>query len=511
MRHCIRAAMVAVLILCTFGVGPWRAVAQGNINGTVYTSPTFDYQLQWSAPWFFIEETSEFGADYLVLYDGISDANFLFAFAPGVTLQDILDASQIEPMPGVSDFAPMLDAQGVPIEGFNGDQEWKLFTGTQTLDDGSTIDFMQYLNLRSLEGGVILLMTGATVSYFWGDTSLQSWHDLADSVLVNPTPGPDLETLAPTVAPPAPTAVSEPTETSSTLKPTVVAPIGSGEGESAPAFAAGPWRIAVRAVDLGETIDYLGLSSVAGNQWAVVYADVTNWSGSDAQLDVASMTLSTAGGEIAPDGVSTQSTAALLGLEPANGSTVQVPAGASTRVALVYSIPVSESELILSVDGNQLPLEDAVGRQFDVTDLSTIATPPAGVSGTLSTLPDDGTGVPTFTVTTASGAIPVRLAGVEFPVEDSCIMIGGEAATFSLDGISGPVWLETDPAVTDPDTYYVWLDDGAEGRILLNHFLIALGFAQEGDLPEAARFGAWLQQTEAIARSTGAGIWGSCA
>ena len=47
------------------------------------------------------------------------------------------------------------------------------------------------------------------------------------------------------------------------------------------------------------------------------------------------------------------------------------------------------------------------------------------------------------------------------------------------------------------------------GRILLNQLLIANGLVLEGDLPEAARFGAWLEQTEEIARSNGSGIWQS--
>ena len=527
MKHCIRAVMVAVLVFCSFGIAPWAAIAQGNVTGTVYTSPTFDYQLQWSAPWFFVEEVSESGFDSLILADGLSQASFLGTFSPGATLQDFLDAILSEGIPGTSNLQPMLDAQGVPLRGTNGDQEWAVYTGTATLDDGSTFDFVDYYNMRSLGGGVMLVMTGTTVSYYWDDTLVQSWHDLANSILVplrgsSPTPVP---TEQPTVPAPIPTETTtseqrpgpdvSPTAVPD-VSPTVVldespaaVPPPSGEGEPAPAFAAGPWRVSVRAVDLGETIDYLSLGVVDGNQWIVVYADVTNWSETDAQLDAATWTLVTADGAIAPDAVSTQSAASLLGLEPANGSTVQVPAGSSIRVALVYAIPASESGLILGIDGNQLPLEDAVGRQFDVTDRSTIATPPAGQSGTLSTLPGDGTGTPQFLVDFGNGPVPVQLAGVEFPAEIGCVTIGDESGPVTLDGIEGPVWLETDPAVTDADTYYVWLDGGAEGRVLLNQFLIASGLALEGDLPEAARFGAWLEQTEEVARSSG--IWETCA
>ncbi len=366
-------------------------------------------------------------------------------------------------------------------------------------------------------------MTGTTVSYYWDDTSLQSWHDFADSVLVDdatPTPVPTEQVP---IESPTPddasgqrpgfdaTSTAEP-EVSPTGVPDVTAtPTPAGAGEPAPAFAAGPWRIAVRAVDLGETIDYLGLGYVDGNQWVVVYADVTNWSETDQQLDAASMTLSTASGNVAPDAVNTQSTASLLGLEPANGSTAQVPAGSSIRVALVYSIPVSETELILSVDGNQLPLEDAVGRQFDVTDLSTIATPPALLSGTLRVAPDNGSEQPVFVVDTDNGEVQVQLAGVDFTEDGRCSSIGGDPVEISVDSVpSQTVWLETDPAIAEADTYYVWLDDGAGGRVLLNVSLIANGLAFEGDLPEAARFGAWLEHAEQIARSNSEGIWQFC-
>ena len=191
----------------------------------------------------------------------------------------------------------------------------------------------------------------------------------------------------------------------------------------------------MRAVDLGETIDYLGLGFVDGNQWVVVYADVTNWSETDQQLDAASMTLvhrwwgdCSGCRQHAVDRVA-----------PGTGAgewkrRCMVPAGASIRVALVYSIPVSETELILSVDGNQLPLEDAVGRQFDVTDLSTIATPPARMSGTLRDVARRWQ-----RAAPRSWSIPPmvrsRFSWLESSsrVRTDASLIGGEAARFSLD------------------------------------------------------------------------------
>jgi hypothetical protein len=426
-------------------------------------------------------------------------------------------------LPEVSNIEPVLDAQGVPVRGTNGDQEWALYTADQLLPDGSTIEFMQYFNLRTLEGGVVLAMSVVTVSYFWNDSVLQSWHDLADSVLVNgltgpPTPpDPPIATeAAPTApAPPtaaAPTAPAGPADDPATLKPTMpVVPTTapSGTGEPAPAFAAGPWRVAVRAVDLGETVDYLGLEFVEGNQWVVVYADITNWSAEDATLEIASMTLATGDGPIAPDSASTQSTATLLGLEPANGSSVTVPAGGATRLALVYSAPVAESELILELDGTQLPLQNAVGQQLDVTDLSTIATPPAVQTGVLSTT-FGGPDFMTLEVDTGAGPVTIQLAGAEFPTDAACF--DSALAMMSLSGLDGStVRLETDPAVSEPETYYVWIENPRGYWELLNQTLIVKGVAIEGDLPESARFGAWLEQTDSVAEADGAGLWSTCA
>ncbi|HET9660001.1 MAG TPA: hypothetical protein VFP05_06690 [Thermomicrobiales bacterium] len=505
MRLCIRAVMVTVLALCSIGTAPWTAVAQGNVNGTVYTSPTFGYQLQWSEPWFFVEEVPEAGADTIILSDGTSQAVFSFNFIPSASAPEILDVVLGTLDTGVTNVQPVLDAQGVPLGGGDETRAWSVISATQQLPDGTSVDFVQYFDIRTLSGGVVLLMSASAASYYYDESFLQTWKDLADTALVTEAPGPPIATevptttLAPTV-PAAPTAPAQPTIPASP----------AGAGESAPAFAAGPWRIAARAVDRGETIDYLGLGFVDGSQWVVVYADVTNWSAADATLDVATVTLATAAGPISPELTGTQSAAAALGLEPADGSSVTIPAGSGARLALVYSVPLSESEFILELDGMQLPLADAVGRQLDVTDLSTIEAPPQLVSGTLRSVPDDGSGQPGFLVDTGNGEVPIHLAGIDFTEQAGCTPIVGDTVDFSLEFGSGPVWLETDPAITEPDTYYVWLEDD-QGWSLLNERLIANGLAFEGDLPEAARFGAWLEQAESIARSSKTGIWQLCA
>lgn len=515
MRYSIRLATIAMLLLCLVGAPVETAIAQENVEGTVYTSPTFGYQLQWSDPWMFIEEDTDTGIDYLLLSTGAADASILLGFSPGITVDDLVAIAIENPQPGASNIQPMLDAQGNPVRGTQDAREWAMYTGTQDLGDGTSVEFMQYFSVQPLGQGVVLLMTITTVSFFWDDTTLASWNDLADTILVG-APGPAVQPtpdlLAPTatasdVTPPQPAPI---TETAEPLSPDTRQ--GSGEGEPAPAFAAGPWRIAVRAVDLGETIDYLGLGFVDGQQWIVVYADVTNWSGADAQLDVAGWQLVPTSGLVAPDVAGTQSTASLLGLEPANGSSVTVPAGTSIRVSLVYSIPASETELILEVAGTQLPLADAVGRQFDVTDLSTIATPPPVVEGTLRVLPDDGSGQPHFVADTGSGETSIHLAGVDFTEQSGCTAVVGDKVEIKLDfGGSQAVLLESDPTVSDSGAYYVWLDDGAGSRTLLNQSLIASGMALEGDLPDAARFGAWLEQSEELARSNSVGIWQLCA
>ncbi len=513
MRHSIRVALVAMLVLWVLGAPTEGVAAQLNVEGTVYTSPTFGYQLQWAEPWFFVEEFSEAGADYLWLTDGMSEANVVLAFAPGFTVQDMVNLAISDPQPGATDFQPMLDEQGNVLAGTIGAQEWLVYTGTQDVGDGTSVQVMQYFSVEPLQGGVALITSIATVSYFWNDSTLQFWQDLTTTILVE-SPGPDIEVTPGLVAPTPPVADTPSPELTATPQATPPPDerSSSGEGESAPAFAAGPWRVTVRAVDVGQSIDYLGLGFVDGQQWIVVYADVTNWSEIDARLDSAAVTLFTATGSIVPDIASTQSTASSLGLEPVNGASVLVPAGASIRVALVYAIPAGEQELILALAGMQLPLEDAVGRQLDVTDLSTIANPPDVISGTLRGLPATENGQPAFVVETANGDVPVHLAGVDFTEDGRCAAMGGASVEVSIDAVpSERVWLESDPAITDPDTYYVWMDAGEGTRMLLNEQIIAHGMAFEGGLPEAARFGAWLEQSEEIARSNKQGFWELCA
>jgi hypothetical protein len=509
-------AMIAMLMLSVLGAPAGGVIAQLNVEGTVYTSPTFGNQLQWSDPWFFVEEFSEAGADYLFLADGMSDANFILAFAPGVTVQDVVNLAISDPQPGASGFEPMLDEQGNPVAGATDGQEWVVYTGTQDLGDGSSIQVMQYFSVDPVQNGVVLMASIATVSYFWNDSTLQSWHDLTSSILVE-APGPEIAATAAPLAPtpPAPavaTSIPEPTAASPAAPSLPDDRSALSDGEPAPVFAAGPWRVAVRAVDLGQSIDYLGLGFVDGQQWVVIYADVTNWSETDAQLESPAITLVTATGSIEPDTASTQSTASSLGLEPMNGTSVLVPAETSIRVALVYTISAGEQELVLELDGMRLPLEDAVGRQFDVTDLSTIARPPDVIAGTLRGLPATENGQPTFVVETSNGDVPVHLAGVDFTEDGRCTAIGGAALEISVDAVPNEtVWLESDPAIPDVDAYYVWIEDEDGTRVLLNERIIAGGMAFEGNLPEAARFGAWLEQSEEIARFNKQGFWEFCA
>lgn len=512
MRSFTRAALVAMLVLCALGARPGALLAQSNVEGTVYTSPHFDYQLQWGSPWFFLEEWTEGGSDFLTLSDGESQAIFSFTYDPLFDAASLIGMLTSGEVAGLPDLQPVLDAQGVPVAGGDETHSWAAVTGTSTLDDGSTVELTVYFEATILPGGIVYLMAASAPSYFYDDSTLQGWQDLAANALVSASPQP-----APAVEPTTqPAVIAEETPIPTSIKTAVpelpeTSPVaGSGAGEPAPAFAAGPWRVAVRAVDQGETIDYLGLGYVEGSQWVVVYADVTNWSAADATLDVTGMTLATAGGPVAPDLANSQSTATLLGLEPANGSSVPVAPGASTRVALVYQIPLTENARVLTLDGNQLPMDDAVGRQFDVTDLSTVATPPAMKTGTVGTLPLKGPEVQFF-VETSDGPILITLAGVEMPTDASCYE-GSTDLLVTLGTLYGTtVLLEADPAVTGPDTYYVWIEDEQGNRALLNQSLVANGLVVEGDLPEAARFGAWIEQTESLVQADGVGIWSTCA
>lgn len=529
MRLRFRSIIVAVVVLCA--LGPLPALAQGNVEGTTYTSPHFDYQLHWESPWFFIEETSEMGVDLLVLSDGESNALFTFWFDPTVDalqLVDILASSSASR--GLTNTRPMLDAQGVPVAGGDATHAWVGQTGTTVLDDGSQLDLTVYFDGRILGGGVVLSMMAVAPSYFYGESMLQRWQDLASTALVNndPTPTPDPQVRSTSipfntpVAPATQTPVSSPTETPTvppaetteippTETPAIEPPAATpGEGEPAPAVAMGPWRIAVRAVDQGVAIDYLGLAPVDGSQWVVVYADVSNWSSVEADLDTSTVTFLTVGGPVAPVTAATQSAASQLGLEPANGRMISIPAGGAARVALVYSIPSAETSLVLDLGGEALPLADAIGRQLDVTDLNTIARPPELIEATVSTAELDGSTI-ILDVETPDGPRRITLAGVEAPVDAACYD-NSAGLLRRLDVLAGStVWLEGDSALGDPNALYVWTQGQEGGRMLFNQTLTGSGLVIANDSPDAARFGAWIERTEAKAEAESAGLWRDCA
>ncbi|MEZ4507525.1 MAG: hypothetical protein R2848_17145 [Thermomicrobiales bacterium] len=64
--------------------------------------------------------------------------------------------------------------------------------------------------------------------------------------------------------------------------------------------------------------------------------------------------------------------------------------------------------------------------------------------------------------------------------------------------------------ISESDTYDIWIEDDNGNRISINQQMIVNGMAFEGDLPDSARFAAWLEQSEELARSTSVGIWELC-
>jgi endonuclease YncB( thermonuclease family) len=279
----------------------------------------------------------------------------------------------------------------------------------------------------------------------------------------------------------------------------------------APAFVSGPWRIAVTTSAVSPTHPELGLKRKKDKEWMIVILDVTNWSDEDAELSARDFTIMGSGdktiGKIARKSMSPL--ADQLGLEPfADKLTMQVPAGESRRIALVYVIPKRSASPRLVHETASLPLSTTIELKLP-SDLSTAPVPlPEARAGEIVSASDGQT--LSVLLDGRARAIRIQLLGVEPAADGEC---GEHAAQRAIDDLTGAkVLVEEDAAVrggADP-LRYVWLvnDDGA--RTLLNHALIAEGKAMASPIPSDARFGLWLAETEHAAEQANTGLWAGC-
>jgi hypothetical protein len=468
-----------------------------DVIGTTYTSPTFGYTVTWPATWYFVDESTTDGVDYLWIASGVSRAQYFGGPALGTPQQEL--AGMIGgwgSSPGITGFAPMLDAQGAPLRGSDGDSAYAYYTFTADIGGGQYLDIVARLEVISIRAGISVAASyDTTLAEFQANPAVfdEVINGLSTGEALQPDPDPGPDTI------PVP-------DTDATVQETT--PLDTTSAEPAPVVVSGPWRLAIVSTTIGAAIPSLELEPKDGREWVAVFADITNWSAAGGAFSLRDPLVQTAEmtepWDIAPS--STRQVARLLGLGEQGNDSVDIAAETTTRVVLVYSIPASGTDARLLIGDTALPLDEHFDLAFDPAALPAQPETPSVLQGTLTTISIDSAGAVTFDVDSSAEAYV--LIGVDLPSGADCFAAESEAAIIPHIGM--PVLVETDPAVAQPTSVYLWLVAPDGSRTLLNQDLLASGAARLSTLPNAARFASWLQSTEEIAQAAGTGLWAAC-
>jgi hypothetical protein len=484
-------AMLALLtsVLLTIP-GTAGAAPAADVEGNTYTSPNFGYSLTWDDAWFVVSEDSD-EIDTLELTNGVTYVNMIggddFAGNPELALAAIFGSfrsdESIESIEALPDTAVSED-----------DRAASAYNVTVTLEDGSTSNVIVYVDARVIvEGESVVLFQSYTPANLFADEWPLIDNLLEGLVIPGATP----------VDPDDPTPPDDPDEPTNQEE--------SGAGEPGPVFVSGQWRVAVRSAVLNDELAGVGLDELSGDEWLVLIADVTNWSAEDGEFDASEFSVLTEDDDepVETDAESTAAVASELGVAPADDSMqVEIGAGETERVVLVYVVPDRSVGIALQRDDDVLPVSDALSNTLDPEDLPEPSAPAELQNGEIESSSDGRT--ISVLLEGEEDSTEIGLIGVAPPTEDDCLVDESEKVLDSLAGSEVLVEADADVESDSGEDRYVWLVNEDGTRTLLNQQVIADGIATVDSLPVEARFGAWMQETENRANDAEIGIWGNC-
>lgn len=470
--------------------GTAMAAPAADIEGNTYTSPQFGYKLTWDDAWFVLGEDSD-RFDSLELTNGITYVSMVggedFAGNPALGLAAIFGGLRSDPS---IESATELPDTAVKKDG----RAAAAYEVVVNLETGDQSTLIIYVDVRTLvEGESVVLFQ----SYVPANLFAEEWPLIGDLLK-------GLEIPKGTQQPDDPNTPDDPKPDDPDT------PDVPEAGEPGPVFVSGQWRVALRSAVLNDELDDLGLKSEDGDEWLVLVADVTNWSDDDGEFDATEFAVEV-DREDAPFGLdqgATADVAAELGLALSDGPRVEIDAGDTERVALVYALPARSRGITLLREGNALPVADALTGSLDPKDLPAPVVPPDVEEGELESSPDGRT--VRVLLDGADKSERFRLLGVKPPAKGDCFENDAEKL---LDALVGEkVLVETDSLIDEGGgaERYVWLVNADGTRTLLNQRIIADGLASADSLPAEARFDAWLAESEQRAEDEDVGLWGEC-
>jgi predicted metalloprotease len=141
------SCLVVLVLAVTPVIGlPLHGAAQDVVDGSTYTSPTYDWSISWGEDWEVVDSHSQDGYDYLELTDQLSYVYFeaYEAFA-GNALDCVVDEeSDLSDQYGFDDVRIGTDVGGDPLTGGDESNAYSVYTMSFTDADGIETDLVEY-------------------------------------------------------------------------------------------------------------------------------------------------------------------------------------------------------------------------------------------------------------------------------------------------------------------------------------------------------------------------------
>ena len=452
-RKPFRQMLLAVLFLLAACVDPNARVAA---HGTFSTS---DFSVTWPDRWHAVQETES----NLVLSDGITNVHIV----------GILDTQSPElsvPELVYDWFTFVIEGEDIvetePVTSIGPDRAFSVYTYRYRVDSQRLDPYAVYFEVRRVTPGLLLWVVI--------DTHLGLYR-------------------------------SDPNVFGAMIASLQI----DGEAATGPpaqSFASGPWQIAIPSVTIEHAIPWLGLSSIPGQNWVVVLVDIANAGDAGLPFPIESAGIETDdGSRFWPSSIDSYAVNSSLRLDAPIFSAAPLLPGSLNRLALVYQVPEEAVGLKFFVAEHGMAVDTLIDPAFGVATLPPRPRMPLLLSGVIAGWAENNV----VQITMGDGSVrEMALLGTRLPAQAGCF--GQETSAYLQSLVGKTVTIEHDPAVISTGQAYLWIDDDSGAPALLNHELIALGFADVVAIPQDARFSMWLQQTAATAHQQRAGRWAVC-
>ncbi len=336
-------------------------------------------------------------------------------------------------------------------------------------------------------------------------TETATWTpEPTDTVTPSPTPSPSATATDTPTPEPTPTPGFPPQERT----------VSEGSTPDQ-VFSTGAFRYTIEFAERGAEIPPLNLAAVSGREWVVVVLHAQNWSDEPATLNMADFQLLVSGDfgwQFVGMDASSPDISRFLGFDPVLGTSElsSIKDGEGLRLALVYSIPPTTTNIELIDDTSGLNIGASLAEGGDVTNLGKSPKQPDLLEATVTAVIDGRT----IVVEADGKQATIQYLGVTVPTGDQCYAADATQTNSNI-VLGETVYLEREfrnRVVNGQEIFArdVWITNNQGGLVLVSAWLASEGAAAPSPDANDTRFAGWIEAASNAAEANGLGFWGVC-